>query len=118
MKAAHQKWGTGGPEGALPRLRRWHYTRDVLAWSMDHSAYHLQSLLYTVALHRFLEARLSGYDPARHLGGHLYLYLRGMDGPGTMTDQGAHLGVWTDRWPPDTIVAFSDALTGIPGGAQ
>ena len=34
-----------------------------------------------VALHRYLRWRLPGYDPARHLGGVLYLFLRGMCGP-------------------------------------
>ena len=32
-------------------------------------------------LHRFLRWRQPGYDPAAHLGGVLYLYLRGMCGP-------------------------------------
>ena len=31
-----------------------------------------------VALHRYLRWRLPGYDPARHLGGVLYLFVRGM----------------------------------------
>ena len=46
-----------------------------------HSDYPLQALLYTVVLHRYLRWRLPGYDPATHLGGVLYLYLRGMCGP-------------------------------------
>ena len=117
MRDANQSWGPVGEGGVIPRLRRWHYCREVLAWSMDHSAYHLQSLLYTVALHRYLQARLKGYDPARHLGGHLYLYLRGMEGPDTATHGGARLGVWTDRWPAKTVEDVSDALTATPGGA-
>ena len=43
----------------------------------------LQALLYTVALHRYLRWRLPRYDPERHLGGVLYLFLRGMIGPDT-----------------------------------
>ena len=43
----------------------------------------LQSLLYAVALHRFLRWRQPGYDPETHLGGVLYLFLRGMCGPDT-----------------------------------
>lgn len=117
MKAANLTWAATGAHGSVPRLRRWHYTRKVMAWSMDHSAYHLQSLLYTVALHRFLDSRLDGYDPEKHLGGHLYLYLRGMEGPATLHDEGACLGVWTDRWPPSTVVAISNALQST-GGAS
>ena len=45
--------------------------------------YPLQLLLYTVGLHRFLRWRQPGYDPDRHLGGGLYLFVRGMVGPRT-----------------------------------
>ena len=47
---------------------------------MQRSHYALQALLYTVALHRYLRWRLTGYDPAEHLGGVLYLFVRGMVG--------------------------------------
>ncbi|WP_066458099.1 exodeoxyribonuclease V subunit beta [Castellaniella caeni] len=45
---------------------------------LDHR-YDLQGLLYQVALHRLLRERLPGYDPARHLGGSLFFFLRGID---------------------------------------
>ena len=48
---------------------------------MGHSDYPLQALLYAVVLHRFLRWRLARLRPRRHLGGVLYLYLRGMCGP-------------------------------------
>ena len=50
---------------------------------MERAHYGLQALLYTVALHRYLRWRLRGYDPARHLAGVLYLFVRGMRGAGT-----------------------------------
>ena len=59
------------------------YSPDRLAEAMLHSHYPLQALLYSVVLHRFLRWRLPGYDPAEHLGGVLYLYVRGMCGPDT-----------------------------------
>ena len=40
--------------------------------------YDLQSLLYSVALHRFLEQRLSDYSFEQHYGGAYYLFLRGL----------------------------------------
>ena len=43
--------------------------------------YPLQALLYAVALHRMLRWRQPGYDPDVHLGGVLYLFVRGMAGP-------------------------------------
>ena len=45
--------------------------------------YDLQCVLYLLALHRLLKARLgSGYDYDIHVGGGLYLFLRGSQGPG------------------------------------
>jgi exodeoxyribonuclease V beta subunit len=49
-----------------------------LARAMDRQGYHLQYLLYCVALHRHLAQRLPGYDHAAHFGGVLYLFVRGV----------------------------------------
>jgi exodeoxyribonuclease V beta subunit len=84
-------------------LRLLHYAEGALVAEMNRAHYHLQALLYMVALHRYLRWRLPGYDPDRHLAGVLYLFLRGMDGvPGA--------GVFA--WPaPGTLVsALSDVL--------
>jgi exodeoxyribonuclease V beta subunit len=48
--------------------------------SMEEHRYDLQWKLYAVALDRWLKARLPGYDPTRHFGGVIYLYLRGAAG--------------------------------------
>ena len=59
---------------------------------MLHSDYPLQALLYTVVLHRFLRWRLPDYEPDRHLGGVLYLFVRGMCGPETPVVDGHPAG--------------------------
>ena len=59
------------------------YAQPRLAEAMLHSDYPLQALLYSVVLHRFLRWRLPGYAPEKHLGGVMYLFLRGMCGPDT-----------------------------------
>ncbi|MGB8391311.1 exodeoxyribonuclease V subunit beta, partial [Mycobacterium sp.] len=59
------------------------YSFARLTEAMLHSDYPLQALLYTVVLHRFLRWRVAGYQPARHLGGVLYLFVRGMCGVDT-----------------------------------
>ncbi len=102
------------PDDPAPRLRGLHYTRPLLGWAMAHSAYHLQALLYTVALHRLLKQRLGpAYDYDRHVGGHLYLFLRGMGGPDTpRLDGGSCLGVWADRWPRRAVLGLDIALSG------
>ena len=40
--------------------------------------YPLQAHLYLLALHRLLKWRLSNYEPTIHLGGYVYLFLRGL----------------------------------------
>ena len=58
------------------------YTAQALADAMAHHRYEVQAALYMLALHRLLRARLGdAYDPASQLGGAVYLFLRGIDGP-------------------------------------
>jgi len=58
------------------------YTAPALDAAMAHHRYEVQAALYMLALHRLLRARLGeAYDPATQLGGAVYLFLRGIDGP-------------------------------------
>jgi exodeoxyribonuclease V beta subunit len=62
-----------------------------------------------VALHRYLRWRLRGYDPEVHLGGVLYLFLRGMSGPRTPAVGGVPCGVFSWR-PPTALVTDMSEL--------
>jgi exodeoxyribonuclease V beta subunit len=86
-----------------------------LAEAMLHSHYPLQALLYSVVAHRYLRWRLRGYDPATHLGGVLYLYLRGMCGPDTPVEDGVPAGVFSWRPPAALVLELSDLLDGAGG---
>ena len=86
------------------------YSHARLAEAMLHSDYPLQALLYTVVLHRFLRWRVAGYDPARHLGGVLYLFVRGMCGADTPVVDGQPCGVFSWQPPAELVVALSDLL--------
>jgi len=97
--------------GAAP-LTAHDYRPARLDEAMGHSDYPLQALLYTVVLHRYLRWRLPDYDPARHLGGVLYLYLRGMCGPDTPVVDGAPCGVFAWRAPVGLVTGLSDLLDG------
>ncbi|MDR0672312.1 MAG: exodeoxyribonuclease V subunit beta [Zoogloeaceae bacterium] len=54
------------------------YAAPALKRAMTAHAYTLQARLYLLALHRYLKFRLPDYDPARHLGGACYLFLRAL----------------------------------------
>ncbi len=88
------------------------YRPDALAAAMSHSDYPLQALLYAAVLHRFLRWRQPGYDPELHLGGVLYLYLRGMCGPDTPLVEGEPCGVFSWRPPVALVEELSDLLDG------
>ncbi len=101
--------------GPTRTLADFHPGRLHLA--MAHHHYALQCLIYSVALHRFLRWRLSGYDPEVHLGPVGYLFLRGMVGPGTPVaadgpDAGVPAGVFTWELPAGLVPALSDLFAG------
>jgi exodeoxyribonuclease V beta subunit len=82
------------------------YAAAPLEAAMASHAYHLQALLYTVALHRYLKTRVRDYSYDTHIGGYLYLFVRGVrphwrdaDGPA-----GVHM-----RRPAFELVALLDA---------
>tara|TARA_R110000751_G_scaffold36511_12_gene89089 strand:- start:1373 stop:1864 length:492 start_codon:yes stop_codon:yes gene_type:complete len=59
------------------------YLGESLARAMVEHRYDLQYVLYTLALHRLLKARLGeDYDYERCMGGVLYVFLRGLDAGG------------------------------------
>jgi exodeoxyribonuclease V beta subunit len=58
------------------------YTPEALEKAMLSKRYDLQYSLYLLALHRLLKVRLGAqYDYDTHIGGGLYLFLRGAQGP-------------------------------------
>jgi exodeoxyribonuclease V beta subunit len=58
------------------------YDQDALAHAMAEHRYDVQAAIYLLALHRLLKQRLgSSYRPEDHLGGAVYLFLRGIKGP-------------------------------------
>lgn len=56
------------------------YNHEALKKEMLHSHYDWQYLIYTLALHRYLQSVVPHYDYAQDFGGVFYLFLRGMNG--------------------------------------
>ena len=88
------------------------YTPAAMARAMREAHYPLQALLYSVALHRYLRWRQPGYDPGTHLGGVLYLFLRGMCGPDSPVVDGSPSGVFAWSPPAALVTELSDLLAG------
>ncbi len=84
------------------------YTAEAMREAVLEKRYDLQYALYLLALHRLLKARLRGaYDYDRHIGGAVYLFLRGLAGPAG----GLHL-----EKPPRMLIEALDALFAGQGG--
>jgi len=94
----------------LGSRQRDYFPDRLVAPMIDHD-YVLQYLLYTVALHRHLAARLADYDYERHFGGAYYLFLRGM-----AESHPPGCGIFFDR-PEAGIVGRVSALLGAAGAA-
>jgi exodeoxyribonuclease V beta subunit len=82
------------------------YSQPGMVAKMQEADYPLQAALYLVALHRYLRWRVDGYDPDVHLGGSLYLFLRGMR-------HGSDDGICPWRLPGGTVATLSDTLAGV-----
>ncbi|MDP2678405.1 MAG: exodeoxyribonuclease V subunit beta [Rhodoferax sp.] len=76
------------------------YEPAQLQQAMLAHRYDVQYSLYLLALHRLLKSRLADYDYDRHVGGALYLFLRGIDQSGA--------GLYQDR-PPKALIEALDA---------
>lgn len=89
------------------------YGPAQLEEAMAHSEYHLQALIYTLALHRWLRFRLGdGYDYARDFGGARYLFCRGIDAAG---DEGQGIQAWC--FEPKLVHALDALFAGDTSGA-
>ena len=77
------------------------YSAEAMAREILAHRYELQYVLYLLALHRLLKLRLPDYDYDRHVGGALYLFLRGSHGAGG--------GVHAER-PPRALIEALDRL--------
>ncbi len=93
------------------------YCHDWMLHEMEHHAYTVQLVLYTVALHRWLGQRLGpAYSYDQHVGGALYLFVRGMTGPDTPRGGEHPLGVFFHR-PAKALIERIDVLLDASGGA-
>ncbi|MCU1431934.1 MAG: Exodeoxyribonuclease, partial [Actinotalea sp.] len=97
---------------AAEPVTAWHYRPAAMVEAMMDAHYPLQLLLYSAALHRYLRWRQPGYDPDQHLGGGLYLFVRGMVGPDTPVVDGMPCGVMAWRPPTQLVVDLSAVLDG------
>ncbi|MDT9643061.1 exodeoxyribonuclease V subunit beta [Pseudomonas sp. JV245A] len=82
------------------------YTEQAMEQSILDNRYDLQYVLYLLALHRQLKARLADYDYDRHVGGALYLFLRGT--------RAASQGAYFARPPRQLIEQLDRMFQGQP----
>jgi exodeoxyribonuclease V beta subunit len=106
--------GERDPAGAVLACGPSHYGLEAMVELMAASHYPLQAHLYLVALHRYLRWRLPDYDPRQHLGGYVYVFLRGLPGATATAEAMATAadtvpGMLVERAPLQRLLAL-DAL--------
>ncbi|NBW68583.1 MAG: exodeoxyribonuclease V subunit beta, partial [Betaproteobacteria bacterium] len=77
------------------------YAPTTLQDAVLHKRYEVQYVLYTLALHRLLKIRLPDYDYEQHMGGAVYLFMRGIN----QTGAGVHF-----QRPPQALIETLDNL--------
>ncbi|SFM29694.1 DNA helicase/exodeoxyribonuclease V, beta subunit [Ectothiorhodospira mobilis] len=85
------------------------YGAGALRAAVLHRRYEMQAVLYVLALHRLLRARLPDYDYDHHLGGAAVVFLRGLEAD--------TCGVHFER-PPADLVRGLDRLFGGEGEVE
>lgn len=85
------------------------YDQPAMDREMNARLYPLQALIYTLAVDRWLQLRLPGYDYETHFGGVRYFFLRGIDPlqPGQ--------GIFSLRPSAQLIRDFASTLLAVPG---
>lgn len=78
------------------------YTLEAMRDAVLDKRYELQYTLYLLALHRHLRHRLPDYDYDKHIGGAVYVFLRGIDNEET---RGVHF-----EKPPKALIETLDTL--------
>ena len=74
------------------------YSISRMDEEMYHHHYPLQAHIYLLALHRFLNWRLPDYSPQKHLGGYIYVFLRGLPDKEELEEKNF------PQWTPGLIV--------------
>jgi len=81
------------------------YEPERLVHAIAEHRYDLQYQLYTLALHRLLKQRLPNYDYEEHMGGVVYLFLRGMR-------VGQQTGVFQNRLTLEHVTVLDQLFSG------
>ncbi|HZG26144.1 MAG TPA: 3'-5' exonuclease, partial [Chitinophagaceae bacterium] len=81
------------------------YSPAALALAMNENNYHLQYLIYTLAVKKYLASRLKGFDYERHFGGVIYLFVRGVR-------SGSDTGIYVNRPSPELLHMLENVLEG------
>jgi len=92
----HRYWIVDYKSNKLPD-----YSITTLQDAVLHKRYEVQYVLYTLALHRLLKVRLPDYDYDQHMGGAIYIFMRGIN----QTGAGVHL-----QRPPRALIETLDSL--------
>lgn len=80
------------------------YSPSALSEAMNEGNYHLQYLIYTLAVKKYLQTRIAGFNYETQFGGVIYLFVRGMRNNNPY-------GIYTIKPPITKILQLEDLLS-------
>ncbi len=81
-----------------------YYAEAGLNQAMNENNYHLQYLIYSLAVKKYLESRIPNFNYETEFGGIIYLFVRGMR-------SGSNTGIFTAKPSMETIMDLDGKLT-------
>ncbi len=85
------------------------YTQQALHGAMEKNYYVLQYHIYTLALHHYLKQRIKDYSYARHFGGIIYMFIRGVD-----PEKGPDYGIYR-KLPSEGLIEYFSGMLARTG---
>ena len=79
------------------------YSPEKLRANVVENKYHLQYMIYTIALKKYLDKKLPDFIYPEHFGGVIYAYVRGMR-------KNAKTGIYFDKPAEKTIAGFEEMI--------
>ena len=80
------------------------YDNEHVSKAMSESNYHLQYLIYSIAVKKYLSARIPDFNYNKHFGGVIYLFLRGVR-------KNSDCGIFTTKPAEDDVLFLENLLS-------
>lgn len=94
------------------------YSEEAIKEAMNMNNYHLQYMIYTLALHKYLQSTIDTYEYNKHFGGVFYVFLRGIQPEHATTTNGIYFVKPNQNELDSTANALGVSLSLVDSAAE